>query len=69
LWDDDASVWIATSADIPGLCCEAETFEALVEIVAGLAPDLLLANGLTPDRKTITLDFQAQRYTIVKMAA
>ena len=38
--------WIATSDDVPGLCCEAATFEELVETVLALAPDLLTANGV-----------------------
>ncbi len=45
-WDAEAGVWIATSDDVPGLCCEAATFEELVETVLALAPDLLAANGV-----------------------
>ena len=29
IWDDNASVWVATSDDIPGLTTEAEIGEAL----------------------------------------
>jgi hypothetical protein len=29
IWDDKASVWVATSDDIPGLTTEAEIGEAL----------------------------------------
>lgn len=45
-WDEDAHVWIATSDDVPGLCAEAATLEALIDIVLGLAPELLAANGV-----------------------
>ena len=45
-WDEVASVWIATSDDVPGLCAEAATLEALIDIVLGLAPELLAANGV-----------------------
>lgn len=44
-WDDEAQVWIAVSEDVPGLCCEAASLEGLIDIVRGLVPDLLAANG------------------------
>ena len=28
-WDPEASVWVATSDDVPGLCAEAPTVEEL----------------------------------------
>ena len=31
---------------MPGLCCEAATFEELVETMLALVPDLLAANGV-----------------------
>ena len=39
-WDEVASVWIATSNDVPGLCAEAATLESLIDIVLGLEPEL-----------------------------
>jgi len=45
-WDADASVWIATSDDVPGLCCEASTFEELLAEIEPLVPELLVANGV-----------------------
>ena len=45
-WDAEAGVWIATSDDVPGLCCQAATFEELVDAVLALVPDLLAANGV-----------------------
>lgn len=42
--DVEAGVWFVESSDIPGLNAEAETYEALVEIVLDLAPDLIDAN-------------------------
>ena len=30
-WDADASVWVATSDDVPGLVTEAATLERLME--------------------------------------
>ena len=45
-WDNAAGVWIATSADVPGLHAEAASLEALIEVVVDLAPDLLVANNV-----------------------
>ena len=45
-WDADAGVWIATSDDVPGLSCEAATFEELVDTALAPVPDLLAANGV-----------------------
>jgi hypothetical protein len=44
-WDEDAGVWIATSDDVPGLCAEADTLEALIAVILDLVPELLAANG------------------------
>jgi len=46
LWDAEASVWIATSEDIPGLVLESGSFDALVERVRFAVPELLELNGL-----------------------
>jgi hypothetical protein len=40
-WDDEASVWIATSDGIPGLILEHESFDVLVGRVRRAAPELL----------------------------
>ena len=45
-WDPEAGVWVATSADIPGLVTESETLEALTEKLRTMIPELLLANCL-----------------------
>lgn len=45
-WDREAEVWIATSNDVPGLCCEAETFDTLIDEVVAVLPDLLIGNGV-----------------------
>lgn len=45
-WDEVAGVWIATSAEVPGLCAEAATLEALIAVVVDLVPKLLVANGV-----------------------
>jgi predicted RNase H-like HicB family nuclease len=48
-WDDTASVWVATSDDVPGLVTEADTFEALRDKVLSLVPELMADNGLAFD--------------------
>ena len=54
-WDDEASVWIATSDDIPGLVLEHSSFDVLVERVRLAAPELLGLNcGFTEE---VCLDF------------
>jgi hypothetical protein len=40
-WDNEASVWIATSDDIPGLVLESGSLDALIERVRCAAPELL----------------------------
>ena len=44
-WDDEAKVWVATSDDVLGLATEASKFEALVEKLKRMIPELLDANG------------------------
>jgi len=45
LWDDDASVWVASSKDIPGLVLESGSFDALVERIRYAVPELMRLNG------------------------
>lgn len=66
-WDDEAQVWIATSDDIPGLCVQADTFDALVDIATGLTPELLEANNV-PMTATIPLRITAERTLMAKVA-
>jgi predicted RNase H-like HicB family nuclease len=44
-WDDEASVWVATSDDIPGLVTEAASLDGLLERVLAVAPELLEENA------------------------
>ena len=43
-WDDDASVWIAVSDDIP-LALESNSYDALLEKVKVAAPEILELNS------------------------
>lgn len=44
LWDAEASVWIATSDDVPGLI-EGSSFDGLLERVKQTVPELVRLNG------------------------
>jgi Domain of unknown function (DUF1902) len=44
-WDAEASVWIATSDDVPGLVVEADTWPTMIEEVRLVLPDLLELSG------------------------
>ena len=44
-WDEEASVWIAESNDIPGLILEDNSFDTLVERVKIAVPDILEQDG------------------------
>ncbi len=43
-WDPEASVYVATSNDVPGLVAEAETLQKLQEKLEVLVPELLEMN-------------------------
>jgi len=43
-WDHEASVWVATSDDVPGLATEAATPEELEAKLLEMIPDLLAMN-------------------------
>jgi len=45
LWDDEASVWIAESENIPGLVLECGSLDALLEKVKVAVPELLQLNN------------------------
>ena len=62
-WDDEASVWIAESQDVPGLILESGSFDALVERVKVAVPDLLALDG--NDHAQVKLHFKAERLAVV----
>ena len=59
-WDDEASVWIATSKDVPGLILESGSFDALIERVRYAVPELLELNG--KPNKIVDLTFVSERH-------
>ena len=44
-WDSEASMWIATSDDVPGLVLESNSYDALIEKVKVAIPELLELNN------------------------
>ena len=60
MWDNDASVWIATSDDIKGLILESGSINALIERVKLAIPDLIELNN------PISLCFRSERHEQVQ---
>jgi predicted RNase H-like HicB family nuclease len=61
-WDDEASVWVASSKDVPGLITEAATAEILMKKLMNMIPELLEENG-HPDGDVL-FDLVATRQAI-----
>lgn len=57
-WDDEASVWFATSDDIDGLALEAATMEELTQKVPGALRDLVELNGVEFDRSLSDIPYR-----------
>ena len=58
-WDNEACVWIATSADIPGLVLESGSFDALLERTRIAIPELLTLNASS---KPLSISFVSERH-------
>ena len=62
-WDDESSVWIAESQDIPGLILESGSFDDLIKKVKIAVPELLEIIG--KDHTQLKLHFKAEQLAIV----
>ena len=62
-WDEEASVWVATSDDVPGLVTEADTLEALSAKLEIMVPELLEANGLSFGAE-VPYELLARRFSV-----
>jgi hypothetical protein len=62
-------VWAVDGAEIPGLFCEADSFDELVEIVLDLAPDLLRANDAETIGQLVEIKIIAERHGNTRIAA
>lgn len=68
-WDDEASVWVATSDDIPGLVTEADTFEELRAKLIDLVPELMTENGEGTDRSaSLPVEIVARQHLLIDAA-
>ncbi|MDR1572349.1 MAG: DUF1902 domain-containing protein [Clostridiales Family XIII bacterium] len=65
-WDSEASVWIATSEDIPGLVLESGSLDALIERVRFAAPELLSLNK-KPEQQTLSMCFRSERRELIRV--
>ncbi|MEI9929302.1 MAG: DUF1902 domain-containing protein [Rhizomicrobium sp.] len=68
LWDADASVWVATSDDVPGLVTESKTFESLLKKLRTLVPELLELNNAMPRSGRAPYRVVAERHEGVQAA-
>lgn len=59
-WDEQASVWVATSEDVPGLITEAPSVDALVEKLSKMVPELLALNGDATHLKDIPISLHSE---------
>lgn len=59
-WDGEASVWIATSEDVPGLVVEADSWPQMIEEVRLVLPDLMQLSGRS--QENLSLTFKAEEH-------
>ncbi|WP_082541102.1 DUF1902 domain-containing protein [Pseudolabrys sp. Root1462] len=59
-WDGEASVWIATSGDVPGLVVEADSWPGMIEEVRLILPEMMEVTGQTD--KDLSLTFKAEEH-------
>lgn len=69
VWDPEASVWVATSQDVPGLVTEAATIEALTEKLHVMIPELLLANRISSHADSISFELVSHRQESIPLAS
>ena len=55
MWDEEASVYIATSDDVPGLVLESGSYDALLEKVRFAIRELLTLNNKKADIVDLTI--------------
>ena len=65
VWDSDAAVWVASSDDVPGLCLESGSLDALIEKVKVAIPELLELNNHASQNQQISVNFNMQRKELV----
>jgi predicted RNase H-like HicB family nuclease len=66
-WDEEASVWVASSDDVPGLVTEESTIEGLIEKLKVIIPELLEANGVQIDQE-VAFEVMTRRFETAQSA-
>jgi Domain of unknown function (DUF1902) len=66
-WDDEAKVWVASSADIDGLAAEAATLEELRLKVLAMVEELAELNGVSSDLPEIPVHILAGRQSVFQI--
>lgn len=69
IWDPDASVWVATSEDVPGLVTEAATVEALALKLRVMIPELLAANKADSRSYPTSFELVSRRRECIPLAS
>jgi hypothetical protein len=71
LWDEESSVWVATSDDVLGLATEAATLEILRQKLHVMVPELLALNHLVEPgfAGVISLQLISQQRELIEVAA
>ena len=67
--DPASAAWWADGEAIPGLTCQADSFEELLDLVLELAPELLRDNGIEPPGQSIDITVIAERHETACIAA
>ena len=67
-WDPEAEVWVAESADVPGLATEAATLPLLVAKLPGMIQDLLEDDNAAAEEVDIPVEIIASLSTKVRAA-
>jgi len=68
-WDQEARVWVVSSNDVSGLATGADTFEALIEKLKVVIPELLVENGLLPEgTDNVLFAIKAERSEVASVA-
>lgn len=66
-WDDQASVWVATSPDVLGLVTEGRNYDAIIRSVRLIIP-ALVEIGVEPE-DVIEVKFLGEKVVSVPLAA
>ena len=53
LWDEEASVWVATCDTVPGFVLESDSYDKLKVRVKVALPEVLLLNHMTPMKQLL----------------